>query len=100
MTCKNHVFSDSGIMIAPEPGTEADPLILDYQNKQLLCIGLTVTYEKVTLTRKKNTIKILAKLYESATSDSILQGKPAKHSSILKSNFFFHFQKPVPCTFC
>ena len=44
--------------------------MLDYQNKQLLCTGLTVTYEKVTLTRKKNTIKILAKLYESATSHS------------------------------
>ena len=25
VTCKNHVFSDSGIMIAPEPGTKADP---------------------------------------------------------------------------
>ena len=24
VTCKNHVFSDSGIMIAPEPGTNAD----------------------------------------------------------------------------
>ena len=46
-------------------------LILDYQNKQLLCIGLTVTYENVTLVLKKNTIKILAKLYESATSHSI-----------------------------
>ena len=45
-------------------------LILDYQNKQLLCIRLTVTCEKVTLTRKKNGIKILAKLYESATSHS------------------------------
>ena len=29
-----------------------------------------MTYEKVILTRKKNTIKILAKLYESATSHS------------------------------
>ena len=35
-----------------------------------MCIWLTVTYEKVTLTRKKNTMKILAKLYESATSHS------------------------------
>ena len=25
VTCKNHVFSDSGIMIAPKPGTKADP---------------------------------------------------------------------------
>ena len=25
MTCKNHVFSDSGIMIAPKPGSQADP---------------------------------------------------------------------------
>ena len=24
VTCKNHVFSDSGIMITPEPGTKAD----------------------------------------------------------------------------
>ena len=24
-TCKNHVISDSGIMISPEPGTKADP---------------------------------------------------------------------------
>ena len=24
MACKNHVFSDSGIMIAPEPVTKAD----------------------------------------------------------------------------
>ena len=70
MTCKNHVFTDSRIIIAPEPGTKADPKNLDYQNKQLLCFGLTVTYEKVTLTGKKNTIKILAKLYESATSHS------------------------------
>ena len=31
-----------------------------------------MTYEKVTLARKKNTIKILAKLYESATSHSML----------------------------
>ena len=46
-------------------------IILDYQNKQLLCIGLTATHEKVTLTRQKNMIKILAKLYESATSHSI-----------------------------
>ena len=30
-----------------------------------------MAYEKVTLTRKKNTIKIPAKLYESATSHSI-----------------------------
>ena len=44
--------------------------MLDYQNKQRLCIRLTVIYEKVTLTRKKNTIKILPKRYESATSDS------------------------------
>ena len=27
-------------MIAPEPGTKTDSLILDYQNKQLLCIGV------------------------------------------------------------
>ena len=25
MTCKNPVFSDSGIMISPKPGTKADP---------------------------------------------------------------------------
>ena len=60
VTCKNHVFSDSGIVIAPELGTKAD------SNKQLLCTGSTVTYEKVNLTRKKHN-KILAKLYESAT---------------------------------
>ena len=35
---------------------ERQTLILDYQNKHLLCIGLTVTYEKVTLTCKKNII--------------------------------------------
>ena len=58
-------------MIAPEPGITEDPN-LDYQHKQLLCIGLTVTYEKVTLTRKKKKIKILAKLYEFATSDSTI----------------------------
>ena len=66
--CKNHIFSDSGIMIASRVPKQT--LILDYQNKQLLCIGLTVTYEKVTLTRMKNTIKIPAKLYDSAISHS------------------------------
>ena len=25
VTCKNHIFSDSGIMIAPEPGIMEDP---------------------------------------------------------------------------
>ena len=69
MTCKNHVFSDSGIMIAPEPGTKADHKFR-LPNKQLVCIGLTVTYKKVTLTRQKNVIKIFVKLYESATSHS------------------------------
>ena len=69
VTCKNHVFSDSGIMIAPEPGTKADPNF-SLPEQTATCIGLTMTYEKVTLTRKKNTIKILAKLYESATSHS------------------------------
>ena len=52
--------------MAPEPGTKADPNF-----RQLLCIGLTVTYEKATLTRKKNTIKIHAKHYESATTHSM-----------------------------
>ena len=33
-----------------------------------MCIGLTTTDEKIILTFKKNTIKIHAKLYESATS--------------------------------
>ena len=37
-----------------------------------------MTYEKVTLTRKKNTVKILAKLYESATSHSNKWRVPTK----------------------
>ena len=56
-------------MIAPEPGTKADPNFR-LPNKQLLCIGLTMSFEKVILTRQKNMMKILAKVYESATSHS------------------------------
>ena len=41
-----------------------------YKNKQEMCTGLTTTAEKVILTCKKNTVKIHAKLYESATSHS------------------------------
>ena len=82
MRCKTRVFSDR-IMITPEPGTKADPNFR-LPKKQLLCIGLTVTYEKVTLTRKKNTIKIPAKLYESASSHS--------HSS--SYNCFCRKEKP------
>ena len=48
------------------------PYFFDYKMEffPVLCIGLRMTYEKVTLTGKENTIKILAKLYESTTSHS------------------------------
>ena len=44
--------------------------MLDYQNKQKSCIGLTMTDEKLTRIGKQNAIKIHEKLYESATSQS------------------------------
>ena len=45
-------------------------LMLDYQNKQESCVELTMTDEKLTLIGEKNAIKVHAKLYESATSQS------------------------------
>ena len=71
LTCKTHVFSDSGIMITPQPGTAEVSNFRLPKQRQLQCIGLTVTYEKITFPCKKNTIKILAKL-KSATSHSII----------------------------
>ena len=53
MTCKNHVFSDSGIIIAPEPGITEDPNFrLPTQTGTVHWVDSDI-YEKVTLTRKK-----------------------------------------------
>ena len=58
-------------MIASEPGSKADPNFrLPKQTTTVYWVGKT--YEKVTLTRQKNVIKILAKLYKSATSHSTM----------------------------
>ena len=39
VTCKNRVFSDSGMMIAPEPGTKADPNIRLPKQTATVCYG-------------------------------------------------------------
>ena len=57
-------------MIATKPGTKAGPNFRLPKQKATVYWVDSDIYEKVTLSRKKNMIKILPKLYESATSHS------------------------------
>ena len=58
-------------MIAPERGTKADPNFrLPKQTTTVYWVDSDIW--KVILTRQKNMIKILAKLYESAASHSVI----------------------------
>ena len=59
MTCKNHIFSDNGIMIAPEPDNKADPNFrLPKQTASMFWVDIDIL--KGNSHSLKNTIKILA----------------------------------------